>query len=88
MLYSLTGGLLCYLVTLMLRRIVADKQIWVCGILGAMAHNIGQILAAIAVTKTPGLIAYLPILLISAMVTGAFTGCCSQMLVKRLKDKV
>lgn len=42
MLYSLGGGLSCYMVMLLLRKLLTKKQIWVCGIIGAIAHNIGQ----------------------------------------------
>ena len=82
-LYSLAGGLLCYLFMLALRKLVTTKQIWVCSAVGAVAHNIGQILAAIFITQTPGLMVYLPILVISGILTGSFTGLCAQLVVNR-----
>lgn len=82
--YALAGGLCCYLVTLALAQLVSPRQIWVCSALGAMAHNIGQIAAAVLLTRTPGLAAYLPILLVSGIVTGLFTGLCAQFLLARL----
>ena len=82
--YSLSGGLLCYLVMLPMRKLVTEKQIWVCSILGALAHNIGQILAAIVIARTPGLIVYLPVLLISGSIAGLFTGLCAQFVLHRL----
>lgn len=85
MLYSLGGGLACYAVMLLLRRLLTRKQIWVCGILGAIAHNIGQICVAIAVTRTPGLLYYLPVLMVSGILTGCFTGLCAQFLVGRME---
>ena len=85
--FSLSGGLLCYLVMLLLRKIVTERQIWICSIFGAIAHNIGQILAAIVFTSTPGLMIYLPVLIISAILTGAFTGLCAQFLLQRLTKK-
>lgn len=85
--YSLAGGLLCYASMLVLRKIVSEKQIWVCGAIGAVFHNIGQILVAIIITKTPGVAAYLPFLLISGVLTGIFTGSCAQMVVNRLNKK-
>lgn len=83
-LYSLAGGLCCYLVMLVMRRLVSKKQIWVCSVLGAMAHNAGQIAAAIAITHTPGVAVYLPILLVSGILTGLFTGLCAQFLLAQL----
>lgn len=88
MLYSLSGGLLCYAVMLFLRRILTEKQIWVCGVLGGMTHNLGQMLAAMAVLGTEAVIAYLPVLLLSGMVAGLFTGLCAQLVRRRLKDRL
>lgn len=85
MLYSLGGGLLCYLAMLVLRRLITQDQIWVCSAIGAIFHNFGQMAVAIAVTKTPGLLAYLPFLTISAVLAGTFTGLCAQFVVKRLR---
>jgi heptaprenyl diphosphate synthase len=84
LLYSLAGGLLCYLVMLALRRILTVKQIWVCGVLGAVAHNLGQIAVAILLTSTPALLYYLPVLMVSGILSGAFTGLCAQFVANRL----
>ena len=83
--YSLGGSLACYGVMLVLRKLVTERQIWVCGILGAMAHNIGQICVAIGITRTPGLLYYLPVLMVSGILTGCFTGLCAQFLVCRME---
>lgn len=83
--YSLGGGLLCWCVMLLLRRILTGKQIWVAGVFGAMVHNFGQLLVGIALTRTPGLIAYLPVLMVSGILTGAFTGAAAQALIGRLE---
>ncbi len=84
MLYSLAGGLLCYAVTLLLKKIVSEKQIWVCGVIGAACHNIGQILTAVLITGTPALFAYFPILMVSGIVTGSFTGGIATYTAQRL----
>lgn len=83
LLYSAAGGLCAILSTLGLKRLLRPNQIWAAGCLGAVAHSLGQMAAAIAVTGTPGLLVYLPILLIISMFTGLFTGLCGQFLVKR-----
>ena len=69
--------------TILLRKILTNKQLWVAGVCGAIAHSIGQMAMAIAITATPGLIAYLPIMIIASIVSGTFTGFCAQLLVKR-----
>lgn len=85
MLYSLAGGLMCYLVMLLLRHIVTEEQIWVCSVFGSIAHNFGQIAMAILVTRTPALISYLPVLMISGIAAGLFTGYTAQLLIYKLK---
>ncbi|MGN1347016.1 MAG: Gx transporter family protein [Eubacteriales bacterium] len=84
-LYSFCGGIVCYLVMFLMRRIVTAKQIWVCSVVGAMAHNVGQIAAAMAVLQTPAILGYLPLLLVSGIVSGAFTGFCAQFAADRMK---
>ena len=84
LLYSLAGGVLCLLVTLLLRRMLTWKQIWVAGVMGAIVHNIGQILVAILVTGTPAIVSYLPVLMISGVITGTFTGFAAQFVVNRM----
>ena len=82
--YSLSGGACCYLAMLLLRRLLTPRQMWVCSVLGAMAHNAGQIGAAVLITRTPGVAVYLPVLLVSGILTGLFTGLCAQFVFSRL----
>ena len=84
--YSAAGGALAILATIGAKRILKPDQIWVAGCLGAIAHSIGQMAVAVAVTGTPGLLAWLPIMILCSMVTGCFTGLCAQYLVKRGKN--
>ena len=70
---------------LVLRRVVSRRQVWVCSVIGAMCHNIGQILVAIWMTRTPSLIVYLPVLLVSGILTGLFTGLVAQFVLQRLE---
>ena len=83
--YSLAGGICCYLVMALLRLAMTEKQMWACSAFGAVAHNIGQLLAAALLAGTWGVFAYLPILLVSGVITGLFTGLCAQFLLSRLK---
>lgn len=82
--YSLAGGLLCYLVMLVLHRLFTPKQIWICSVLGAVAHNLGQMAVAVLITRTPALLYYLPVLMISGIIAGAFTGLCAQFVVNKM----
>ena len=85
LLFSLCGGVLCFLVTWLTRRLLSGKQIWIAGILGALTHNTGQILAARFLIRQNAIFAYLPVLAVSAVLTGLFTGICAQEAVRRLR---
>ena len=82
-LYSASGGTLAILTTILLRKVLTNKQLWVAGSLGAIAHSVGQIIMAVMVTGTPGIAVYLPFLVAISIVTGMFTGFCAQFLVNR-----
>ncbi len=84
MIYSLSGGILCFIVMAVLRDVLGSKKIWVLSIFGAAAHNIAQLAAAVFVTSTVQVLWYLPLLLSSAIVTGAFTGLCAAAVLKRI----
>ncbi len=84
-LYSAAGGAFAIAVTIGVRRLLKENQLWVAGCLGAMAHSIGQMCMAVLVTGTPSIVIYLPALLICSILTGIFTGLCAQLLVKRGK---
>lgn len=80
--YSLVGGICCFIVMSVLHGKIEEKYIFIVSILGACAHNIGQIIIAIFITKTLAIMMYLPWLLLSAMITGLFIGLCTQYLLK------
>ena len=81
--YSAAGGGCAIGLTILLKKILTDKQLWVAGALGAVAHSIGQMAMAIAISGTPGLVVYLPVMIGISIVTGCFTGLCAQFLVNR-----
>ena len=82
--FSLSGGLLAWCAMCLLRHVLTQKQLWLSSPLAAVCHNIGQLLAAAAVMQTWAVFAYLPWLLLSGILTGAFTGLCAQFLIARL----
>ena len=81
--YSLSGGLLSFCALLILRPVTTKDQLWICSVLAAIAHNAGQIAAAVFVTGSRAVLAYFPFLVLSGMITGLFTGLCAQFLVSR-----
>ncbi len=82
-LYSAAGGFCAIAVTVGMKKLLTTRQLWVAGALGAMAHNIGQMAAAVAISQTPSLVIYLPLLLAIAIVTGSLTGLSAQILLHR-----
>ena len=86
--YSAAGGLLCLGVMSLLKGILTEKQIWATSAFGAAAHNIGQLIVAIAILGTEKLVWYLPVLLASGVITGLFTGLCSQITLPRLRKAI
>lgn len=81
--FSLTGGLLAFALEWLLMKWRPLSLFGVC-MAGAAAHNTGQILAAMALMRTAAPLVYLPPLLLASVVTGAFTGWVTALLVKRL----
>ena len=85
MLYSLAGGVLSLIAMILVMRIKGVSVIGVSA-LGAVFFNVGQILVAVLMLNTPQLlVTYLPILMISGVVTGVLTGIVAQMVMKHLK---
>ena len=71
--FSLCGGLLA-LVVMSLAKKAAFLSVYGVSMIGAAAHNIGQIMAAMVLMNSVYIGAYLPYLLIVAIVTGLITG--------------
>ena len=83
--YSAAGGACAILTTIGLRRVLKPNQLFVAGSLGAAAHSLGQMAAAVLLMGTTSVLVYLPVLIAVSVVTGLFTGLCAQMLVNRGK---
>lgn len=73
MLYSFAGGILSLGAMLLLHRIKDVSPIGV-SVGGAVCHNIGQITAACMVVQSRAVLSYLPVLMVSAVITGVLTG--------------
>ena len=85
MLYSLAGGAASLLAMILVSRMKGVSIIGVSA-LGAVFFNVGQILVAVVMLNTPQLIfTYLPVLMVSGVVTGVLTGVVAQMVMKHLK---
>ena len=83
LIYSLLGGLCAMLVMIALSR--WDKlSIYGVSIGGAAAHNAGQVAAAVLTLGNAAPMAYLPVLLIVALFSGALTGLIGSLLLRAM----
>lgn len=82
--FSLTGGLIA-LAVMALCKEIPMFSIYGVSILGAAAHNIGQILAAMVLMASVYVGAYLPYLLFVAICTGLATGAACSGVLRTLK---
>ncbi len=85
LIYSAAGGLLSWCVLCLLGRLLTDRQIWLASPVAAIFHNLGQLLAAAAVLRSWSVLAWLPYLVIAAVLAGLFTGMAAQALLRRLE---
>ena len=86
LIYSASGAFLCLMGMLLLKKFLSLDYMWLDSIIGAMLHNLGQVLAQMAVMQSTAVISYLPVLMVSGTIAGLFTGLSAQLLLKRLKN--
>lgn len=93
MIYSLAGGMMSFLVMVSVRRIgrssaseagVPKVSVLGVSVLGGVFHNVGQIIAAMLVLETPGLIYYLPVLAVCGTASGTAIGVLAAMVIRRV----
>lgn len=82
-LYSLAGGVLSLTVMSIMKKFKGFSVIGI-SILGGITHNIGQIIIAILVVENLKMIYYLPVLLISGLITGMLIGIVAKEIISRL----
>lgn len=85
--YSLAGGELSLLVMCLLKKTNKFSVIGV-SMCGGVFHNIGQLLIAMFVVENYQLLYYIPVLLVSGLVTGLLIGILGNELKKRLPKEI
>ena len=85
LLYSLFGGVLGMFVMYFFNRLFKKQALFITGAVGGLAHNIGQLLVAYALTRSAGIWTYLPFLILSGVITGFFTGLAAFFATRYLK---
>ena len=84
MLYSLAGGLVSLGVMILCRRTEKFSILGV-SIAGGVSHNLAQLAVAAAVLRTPQIVWYLPVLLLSGLLTGALIGVVARLCLPKLR---
>ena len=85
LLYSLAGAALSLGVMALLHRTDRFSTVGV-SVAGGVAHNAGQILMAMLLLGTARLAYYYPVLVISGVAGGIFTGLAAALLIRRVPD--
>ena len=67
-----------------LHHFLGKKLLWFTSIIGALAHNTGQIIVAALVLGSGYVFFYYPYLIVSGIITGLFTGLAALYLQPRL----
>ena len=82
--YSLAGGILSFILMMLMKRTKKFSVITV-SIAGGISHNIGQMLLASFLIESYYIVSYLPVLLISGTITGFLIGVLGQEIIIRMK---
>ena len=87
-LFSVTGGLLSTLfMGLLWKKFFKYISIINISLVGAVCHNIGQLLIASIIVKDLRIYIYLPVLLVSGLITGYITGVIASRSYAMLKSR-
>ena len=85
-LYSLAGGLLSFAVMYSMHRFLRPRvSIIGISVMGAVSHNIGQLLMAALIIQNIKIIFYLPLLIVAAVGTGIFVGLASKYMISGME---
>lgn len=82
--FSLSGALLSLFVMYLAKNITKMSVVGV-SVIGALGHSVGQILIAVLFLSNINIFYYLPILLISSVITGVIVGIISNKIIDRYK---
>lgn len=87
LMFSLAGGIMAVLIMEMLKR-AKIFSIYGISIGGSVMHVTGQVLTSMVIMKSHYVLSYLPVLIISAVVTGSLTALISAQVLKRMEKAV
>lgn len=87
--FSAAGGILSTIVMYAVYRKSGDKFSLIgISVIGAIVHNIGQLLVASIIVENFGLYVYFPVLMVSAVITGFFIGIAARYTINLIDKKI
>ena len=85
---SLSGAMLSFLVMFLFRYIKRLKPL-VISVIGAIFHAIGQIVVALIIMQTSGILLYLPFIMLASIITGVLNGIvCERIIATNLFENL
>lgn len=85
--YSLTGAIVSLLIMVILKSFTSLTVITI-SIIGGVMHNMTQIIVAIILMNTKEIVYYLPILILTGVISGMMIGIFSTLLIKFSKNNL
>lgn len=80
--YSFAGGMCCIILMSIAKKCPFFSTLGV-SMIGAMAHNAGQLVIALFVMENANILYYLPVLAVTGMITGMMIGYLSSLIYKQ-----
>lgn len=84
--YSLTGGILSFVVMLLLKN-TGKLKILSISTAGGISHNVGQLIVAALVVENYNILFYVPVLIIAGIITGFLIGLLAGEIVLRIGNR-
>lgn len=84
--YSLAGGILSFIVMLLLKN-TGKLKILSISTAGGISHNVGQLIVAALVVENYNILFYVPVLIIAGIITGFLIGLLAGEIVLRIGNR-
>lgn len=85
--YSVAGAILSAFVMIILKN-TGWFHIPVVSAAGGVAHNLGQLLAAVFVVETYGVFYYMPVLIVTGLITGMIIGAVAALVLPHIQNMI
>lgn len=84
--YSLAGGILSFVVMLLLKN-TGKLKILSVSVAGGISHNVGQLIVAALIVENYNILFYVPVLIIAGIITGFLIGLLAGEMVLRIGSR-